>query len=301
MSSHRLVIHPPHAQRNTDPRIDFRFPPMPHTLAEITQIIAEQPPNTDRLVAAVQQDPVITASVLRRVNSSYYALRRQISRVDRAILLLGFREVCDLVLASPIRQTFARPTVKEERVVYEHIMKTSIACALYAKRLSHHLGLLMPDTAFTGGLLHTLGRLVMLHSVPKPYVTLWVQLSPSADHLVAPSADGEQLVFNTNHIRLGTAVAQKWGLPEELVTVIAYQHAPEQVEKPHLRQLAYTVVTAIEAARRLFEPVPDGEAFHSDALAKLARTRNADEASLVDFLEKQQDDVRTFVEAMLHE
>ena len=74
-----------------------------------------------------------------------------------------------------------------------------------------------------------------------------------------------------------------------------------RVEKPHLRQLAYTVVTAIEAARRLFEPVPDGEAFHSDALAKLARTRNADEASLVDFLEKQQDDVRTFVEAMLHE
>ena len=58
------------------------------------------PPDTKRLVEIVKRDPVTAAYILKRVNSPYYGLQRKISEVDRAANLLGFSEICNLVIAA---------------------------------------------------------------------------------------------------------------------------------------------------------------------------------------------------------
>lgn len=279
--------------------MEIKFPPMPQTLTEIVQIVSqrETSPDTARLVSVVQRDPAITASVLRRVNSAFYGMSRRVSQIDKAILLLGFKEVCNLVLTSAVKQTFAFKEGRDEKRIYDHVLKTSLGTALYAKELTGYLNLMFPETAFTSGLLHQLGRLVFLNSIPKGYTQLWLQIESAGEGLKAPSVQQEELIFDTDHIRLGAAVAEKWSLPEELVLVIQHSQDPSAIDKPFLRVLAALVAVGSDAALRVFEDSPSDEL--PESWRKMAEMRNLEVTELAAFLESRNDRVREFTDAMM--
>ena len=282
--------------------LNINFPPMPHTLFEILKMRTEKQPNLERLIGVVQNDPVIAANVLRRINSAYYSLRQEVSQVNKALTLLGYKEVFGLVLAAAVRQAFAFKGIPEAKDIFAHIMKTSAATATFARHLTQNLGMMFQETAFSAGLLHQMGRLILLNVVSATYVELWKKTSPLEEKgfYVSPRPEMEQFVFDTDYILVGGAMAKHWSLPEDLSTVIQYHLVPEKVDKLHLRNLAYVVAISREAAAMLFEDSEDALE-DSVLLNEIAEMRYRDVNDLAEFMYSIGEDVAQFSEALMQE
>src|SRR5690606_2518406 len=109
----------------------IELPPLPNTLPAVIQLLsgAAAAPDVERLSEVLAMDPVTSAWVLRNVNSAFYGLRHSVATIDRAVTLLGFEPVCNLVLLEVLSRSFSDVSAGPPRDVYEYLTKTSIAAA----------------------------------------------------------------------------------------------------------------------------------------------------------------------------
>lgn len=287
--------------------MEFKIPPLPTTLGEVLQVLSRETPVPDdaRLVEIIEKDPAISLYVLRQVNSAYYGLRRHVTEIHRAIAILGLKRVCNLVLTAALKQTFAYLEDAASQAIYTHIIKTSVATAAFARDLATYLRLPLAETAFTAGLLHQLGRLVFLYSMPEQYVPLWHNGTQAAP--VAPSREVEQTHFRTDYLQLGASTLREWGLPEEFALITHRLHAPAEMSEGPLRTLALTVAAGTAAADALFAPPPSDPASPpravpcagSATLGALAAAADADPEDLGGFLTEHREAVSEFTQSVL--
>lgn len=278
------------------PRISF--PPLPHTVESVSTLLSEMgvEPNTLQLAQIVDSDPMVAASVLRRINSAYYGVRRRIASVQKAVMLLGFLEVANLVLTAGMVQLEETFGADEPSAMFDRVMRMSIGTAQYARELANHLSLPCEGAAFTAGLLHAVGRLIILHNDPEQYQTLWDEEEGM------PSMEAERETFGIDHARLGAIAADEWKLPGMLIKAIRYYPTPEKLEEDEQRQVAQIVAAAASAvtftrlaagveAERAYERTPE--------LAALAEEVEADEEQLAAFIEKKRPRIRSYVDTMM--
>jgi two-component system, OmpR family, aerobic respiration control sensor histidine kinase ArcB len=233
----------------------FYAPPLPSTLPEIVQLLAgtERVPDTDRLVEILSRDSVAVSWVLRHVNSAYYSLVHKISSIERAVAMLGFDPVCNLVLTRVLTGAFSRLDSPKAVGIYRQIMKASAAAAAFSRSLAYYVNLPKPETAFTAGLLHQLGRLALLSSDSRLYTNLWEDSSSSSgksQFVLDP--EQERRAYGTDYTRLGAQIGREWQLPEDLLTVIRHHTNPNGVLNKAYLPLTLTVAAGCEAARRLY-------------------------------------------------
>ncbi len=236
----------PATRFNPAPNVDIRFPPLPSTVAEVCTLLAEQNanPDTRRLIEAVNLDPVIAASVLRRINSAHYGMRRLIGDVQTAVLLLGFLEVCNIVMTAALLKLVDTLPSREQRGIFNETMRVSVTAAHYMHGIAHTITLNDKSIAFTAGLLHAMGRLVLLYNKPHDYEALWYSGEPGS----APSIEAERLIFGTDHALLGALAADRWNLPGKIGALIGKYHTPEAIADTDLRKLAYALALASTTA-----------------------------------------------------
>ncbi len=283
--------------------MELKIPPMPSTLGEVLQIMSDESPagGVDRLVALIRRDPATSIYVLRRINSPYHGIRRYISQIDQAVVLLGFKRVCNLVLAATLKQSFAYLESTAARNVYEHVMTTSLATAAFARDLATHLRLPLSETAFTAGLLHQLGRLILLQSASQVYAALWYEKVPGTNQLTftPPSPAREETVFKTSYPRLGAAAMKQWSFPKELTMVTSALLHPSRVIDGQTRALTLTVAAGNAVASTLFET--DGQDTPQTIPAPvmaLARDSRLEAQALAAFLHERSEVVREFAETV---
>lgn len=289
--------------------MDLKLPALPTALAEVIQIQRASTPDINRLVEIIEKDPALALYVLRQVNSAYYGLRKQVSQINRAVTLLGSKRVCNLVLAAALKQTFSNVRGPTAKAVYQHILKTSIATAVFARDLADLLNLSSSDTGFTAGLLHQVGRLALLYNVSDQYVPLWYKRVPPRQHmtLVAPTLQAEQARFDTDYLKLGATALKRWGLPDEFATIMRRIRTLETVVASPVQILPLIVAIGRAVAESLFEP-PGYGSYGQYAvngrpllLKKLAASRHLDVATLDDFLDRRRDDVQQYAQSLIHQ
>jgi HD-like signal output (HDOD) protein len=296
----------PETQRTTPatrivrtPNFDIRFPPLPRTVADVTKLVAEmhEEPETARLVRIVDSDPVVAGFVLRRINSAYYGVRRRVGDVQKAVHLLGFEEVCDIVLTSGMMRLQDILHSGEQAGIFDQIMRMSVGTASFSKKLASHLDLFQQSSAFTIGLLHTCGRLVLLYNRPDDYEALWC----SNHGGFAPTVTSEQIVFGTDHAELGAKAADSWHLPELVVTMIRQYLTPGHIEDHDLRVLALTLAVSAQACERLcLDRMPASARFEpSAALHLLSKAVRMDAAEIAAFVEENRLEVFEYTHSMV--
>ena len=229
------------------PDFSLRFPPLPKTLTEVLQLVEESAelPDTPRLADIVRADPIIAAFVLRRVNSVYHGVRREVDDVRQAVLLLGFEEVCNLALSVGMMEMSV--VSGESAAIFRDIMKVSIGAAFFARELANRLNVPHKNKAFTLGLQHAVGRLVLLYNRPKDYEMLW----RSTKKDFGPRAVNERMTFGVDHNKLGARALEKWNYPASITSIIRNYHRPGALKEHHLRSIAMTVSVAISASEQL--------------------------------------------------
>lgn len=205
------------------------LPPSPaalSTLMELMDIDDGDEPNVAGLVTLLQREPVMLSVVLRHVNSPYYGLTKRVDSIERAVTLLGFLPVCNLVLTELVTTIFEQDVAEPTRGIYQAICRESVATALFARELCQHVKQVAPEHAYTAGMLHQLGRFALLSQSPDVYSALW-HAADTTDQWHAPPPEDEVRALQTDYAQAGAALARSWKLPEEHVLTTRYHRTPQ--------------------------------------------------------------------------
>lgn len=205
--------------------------------AQLLQISAKADHDLKDIIDLVKCDSILTARLLKIVNSAAIGLLHQISSVEHAVSYMGERMVVSIAVAECTSELLSKPLdgyEGESGQLWKHELFTAIASRAVAR---HAKVPLPPDMAFTGGLLHDIGKAILsefLRGTSRSVLTDIVQ-GHTADYLTA-----EQSRAGLDHSVVGAELAKHWKLPEMLQQVIRHHHHPENADTP-FRVLTYAV------------------------------------------------------------
>ena len=197
------------------------LPPLPTSAMRVIALTKNPATSARELENVIGQDPALAAGMLRQANSAYYGYARRISSLQEAIVVLGFQATQGLAMASAVG-----PILKVKLVGYEieqdGLWKHSMITAMAAKSLCKKQKLPFGDIAFTAGLLHDIGKLVISIYVQEVGAYLLEKVTVANLSYV----ELEEKIIGFNHATVGGFLAKSWNLPEDLVDSISQHHAP---------------------------------------------------------------------------
>jgi len=225
------------------------LPSLPTLYFEIMEALGSPETTLNQVGATIAQDPAMTAKMLQMVNSAFFGLRRQIIDPTEAVLQLGLETIKSLVLGIHVFSEFEE--VKDSPFSLEKLWMHSLATAGTARRIAQleRQERRIVEEAFTAGLLHDVGRLVLLANLSKQYVEAINQSKETS----VPLIESERKVFGASHAEIGGYLLGLWGLPIPLVEAVVFHHHPRDCQSQ-----AFTPLTAVHAANVLeHETAPD--------------------------------------------
>ena len=195
------------------------LPPLPTSALRVITLIKNPETSVKELETVIGEDLALTAGILRRANSAFYGYARRISSIQEAIVMLGFQVIHELAISVAIT-----PLLKTQLVGYEieqeGLWKHSLLTAMAAKRLCQHLKLPYVDVAFTAGLLHDIGKLIISIYLQVVGAFLLEKVTENKFSFV----ELEEKVIGFDHARVGGFMARSWNLPDDLVAPISFHH-----------------------------------------------------------------------------
>lgn len=202
----------------------------PAALPSISQVVSELIASFDRedvtladIARQLASDPVISAKTLRLANSAYFHVSRQIATVDDALAMLGLAMVRNLVLGQGLSTAFKNVHGLDLAQFWRHSLYT----ASTARWLAMH-GQTNADLAFTVGLVHGLGQLVM-HSVLGAELAA---LNERCHPLAAERAQAERDLLGYDHAQVSAELARQWKFPAAIADPLALVPQPDAQLSP---------------------------------------------------------------------
>lgn len=197
------------------------LPPLPTSALRVLDLLKRPDTNARDLELVIGQDPALTAGILRQANSAFYGYARRISSLQDAIVILGFKIIQSLAMTAAVAPLLKTPILGYE-IEQDGLWKHSILTGIAAKSICKKLKLPDGDTAFTAGLLHDIGKIV---------ISIYIQQVGSylVDRVSIAQlsyADLEERVIGFSHATVGGFMAKEWNLPDDLVEGISYHHSP---------------------------------------------------------------------------
>ncbi len=172
--------------------------------------------DTRDLLAAIDRDPALTARILRTANSPFFAQTRSVTSVTRAVVVLGLPMIRNLTLGLTVWDaTTSHLTPQQARTLWDH----SLAVAHAARDLAARTRVCAGGDAFTAGLLHDVGKMILAKQFPDAYRPL---LAEAAMTPLLPET--ERAAVGHDHAEIGALLFERWRLPKVLVDAVAHHH-----------------------------------------------------------------------------
>ncbi len=190
------------------------LPTIPSTLRQISRVIGDPSISLKEIGEFISNDPALTSKVLKIVNSAAYGFPGRISSVSHATVLLGLNVIKGLLIGVSVFELMQNTMCG----LWEH----SLGCAVASRLIAKKKGLEGYEDVYVAGLLHDIGKLVLILEFPKEYE----QAMEEAEIKGITIFEAEEEHFVTNHAVIGSWLAEKWLFPYNMIEVIRYHHKP---------------------------------------------------------------------------
>ncbi len=212
------------------------FPILPATVSRIMEVTANPESSAHDLVQAILPDQSLCVTVLKLANSVLFGRPHRIDSLKPAIIVLGFNEVQSIALIKAMSNSFRELNLLDTAAV-EQYWEHSYLTAMAAQHIAQHLRL-PPCSFFMAGLIHDIGKLVMLLTFDDEYAPeQWMSHLSTEERLAA-----EQQSFAFSHAAVGGLLLRQWNFPDNLLAAVEYHHLP--AEAPNERIFAQIVQLA---------------------------------------------------------
>ncbi|MFZ3046202.1 MAG: HDOD domain-containing protein, partial [Desulfatirhabdiaceae bacterium] len=157
---------PPNLKKIIDHVHDL--PTLPRTVLKISELVNNPKTSAKDLATVITDDQVLTARLLKLVNSSFYAFPQKISTVTGAIVLLGFDSIRNLLLTTSVFDLFTNKH-RDHKKLQESLWDHSLGCAIGAKVIGSFIRYEKVEELFVAGLLHDIGKIVEMMFMPDEF------------------------------------------------------------------------------------------------------------------------------------
>lgn len=207
--------------RETISRISS-LPTLPTILTQILATAADQDSSAIDLGKHIASDQSLSAALLRLVNSASYGHYREIKDITTAIVMLGFFEVRNLALSATCFRQLGASRRSSSDYDRTQLWRHSVASAMAGERLAKRLHM-DSGSAFVGGLLHDIGKVVFDVLFPDEFQRAYTKARMEQKFI----RDVELELFDLDHGVSGELLAEHWNLPQIIVESIRFHHEPE--------------------------------------------------------------------------
>lgn len=228
------------------------LPSLPAVVMELLSSIDAQDVDISVLAKKVSHDQALMAKTLRLANSPVYGLQVKVTTLNQAITFLGFQATRNLIIAAAVTGCFAEGKCAgfDYKAFWRHSIATAACARVLARRMKFN-----QDYAFTAGLLHDIGRLVLVTSFPEHYAEVLAVRKESDIELL----EAERQVLGVDHVAAGIALAGHWNFSDTMQLAIAHHHDPEAPGAGFLATIVHVanaIVHALDIARDEDDLVP---------------------------------------------
>ena len=210
---------------------------LPAAAQKVLRITDDASADPEKLREAIQGDPVLVARILRRLNSSYYALSQRISDLKTAISLLGQREIRNLALTVFLSR-FYEGSAGHGRYRREDLWAHSVGVAVASRLVARVCGRGACEEAYIAGLLHDLGLILLDQTLQRHFYKVIDALDEQT-----PTYIVESRILTFDHALLGGFVARRWNFPDAVADAITFHHQPWCYTGPH-KEIVQVVAVA---------------------------------------------------------
>ena len=203
-----------------------KLPSTPEVYDQLVDELSSEDSNASSIGEIVSKDPAMTAKVLQIVNSAVFGLSRTVSAPAHAVGILGAETIKALVLSVGVFSEYDK--LKIPGFSATTISQHSLAVAELAATIARLEGASQDDVncAFTAGLLHDIGKLILAHEVPTEYARV-LEMHDSDGIAIS---DAEFEVFGASHPAVGAYLFSLWGLPQSVIEAVALHHSPKMAD-----------------------------------------------------------------------
>jgi len=199
-----------------------KLPTLPALYVEMQTELAKPAASIETIGALIAKDPAMTAKILRLVNSAVFGLTMKVSGPAQAVVYLGVARTTSLVLAAALTRDFDEIVCADFSHENFWVHSVTVGNFAHAIALCETQDYGLAGVAFTAGLLHDVGKLLLAANLPEVYG----QILSEAQRGALPIQRVEKEVLGGTHGELGACLLGKWGLPGAILEAIAWHNAP---------------------------------------------------------------------------
>ncbi len=226
-------------RRIADGKIEF--PSMPDVASQVVSATFDEDCDLSRIERIVQRDPHLTAQLLKMVNSALYAPATPVTALKQALAIVGMTRVRDIALLVSCESRVFQ--IEGFELELAQLLEHAKTTAVYAREVARAAGGVDLDESFCAGLLHDVGRAILIQTIVDLRVIVGVKLRRKIELEPRAVLDAAR----ARHEVVGAGLLASWELPDRLVQAVRGHHDPASAEED-CRPLATTLRVADDLA-----------------------------------------------------
>jgi len=194
------------------------LPTLPKVLGEVSKLVENPNTTIEAIAKVISRDQVLSAKVLKMVNSPVYGFPGRISSIQHSLVLLGINVIRGVIISTSVFDIMA----KAMEGLWEH----SVGCALATGLIARKAGLKDPEEYSVCGLLHDLGKVVAAVQLPELHKAVGETVRSQDLRWL----EAEKAVLGFGHDRINSWLAEHWHLPPTIKEAMGSHHYPERAQ-----------------------------------------------------------------------
>ena len=214
-----------------------KIKPIPQVALKILHMIDTGSYDTKTIAEEIKKDQVISARTIQLCNSALFAKKNPIESLDHALVFLGENMFVRMIISAAMEKFFETST-QGYSLCMGGLFHHAVGTAVIAEKIAQYTQAVELSTAYTVGLLHDIGKVVLDQHIASAYPLFYRKINREDER----STKIEKEIFGIDHTAIGSKLANMWDFPETLKDGIAYHHEPEKAPQNsklvHLTYLA---------------------------------------------------------------